>query len=91
MAFVNTLVHRNKLFFLSWKWRGGSYSIYRFKHSKNYDLLLGLQGKTNIRIENKRRKLNANSFMIIDAIKEISKGVKEIENMKMEMIERITT
>jgi hypothetical protein len=54
-------------------------------------LLLGLQGKTNIRIENKRRKLNANSFMIIDAIKEISKGVKEIENMKMEMIERITT
>jgi hypothetical protein len=53
--------------------------------------LLSVQGKANKRMESKRRKLDAGSFTIIDAIKEFSKGVKEIENMKMEMTERIAT
>jgi hypothetical protein len=42
-------------------------------------------------MENKRRKLDASSFAIADAIKEFSKGVKEIEKMKMEMSEGIAT
>jgi hypothetical protein len=42
-------------------------------------------------MENKRRKLDASSFAIVDVIKEFSKGVKEIEKVNMEMIERTTT
>ncbi len=42
-------------------------------------------------MENKRRKLDASSFAIANVMKEFSKGVKEIEKMNMEMIERITT
>jgi hypothetical protein len=42
-------------------------------------------------MENKRRKLDAGSSTIAGAIKEFSKGVKEIEKMKMKMIERIVT
>ncbi len=53
--------------------------------------LLRVQGKANKRMENKRRKLDASSSAIANAIKEFSKGVKEIENMKMEMIKKITT
>jgi hypothetical protein len=47
-----------------------------------------VQGKANKRMESKRRKLDAGSFAI--TIKEFSKGVKEIEKMKMET-KRITT
>jgi uncharacterized protein YoxC len=50
-----------------------------------------VQGKTNKRMENKRRKLDVGSSTITDAIKEFSKGVKEIEKTKMEMTERIVT
>ncbi len=50
-----------------------------------------MQGKTNKKMENKRKKLNASFFAIVDAIKEFLEGVKEIETMKMEMIERIAT
>ncbi len=39
----------------------------------------------------KRRKLDVGSSTIIDAIKEFSKGVKEIEKMKMELPKRIVT
>jgi len=53
--------------------------------------LLNVQGKANKRMESKRRKLDAGSFAITDAIKEFSKGVKEIEKMKMEETKRITT
>jgi len=53
--------------------------------------LLSVQGKANKKMENKRRKLDADSFTINDAIKEFSEGVKEIKNMKMEMTERIAT
>ncbi len=42
-------------------------------------------------MENKRRKLDASSSTIVDAIKDFSKGVKEIGKMKMEMTERIAT
>jgi uncharacterized protein YoxC len=42
-------------------------------------------------MENKRRKLDASFFAIVDAIKEFSEGVKEIEKMIMEMTERIAT
>jgi hypothetical protein len=42
-------------------------------------------------MENKRKKLDTSSSAIADAIKEFSKGVKEIEKMKMKMIERIPT
>ncbi len=42
-------------------------------------------------MENKKRKLDASSSTIVDAIKEFLEGVKEIEKMKMEMIEIITT
>jgi hypothetical protein len=42
-------------------------------------------------MKNKRRKLDASSFAIANVIKEFSKGVKEIEKMKMEMTKRITT
>jgi hypothetical protein len=35
--------------------------------------------------------LDVGSFTIVDAIKEFSEGVKKIEKMKMEMIERIAT
>jgi uncharacterized protein YoxC len=42
-------------------------------------------------MQNKRRKLDAGSSTIADAIKEFSEGVKEIEKMMMEMIERIAT
>ncbi len=42
-------------------------------------------------MENKRRKLDASSFAIADVMKEFSKGVKEIEKMNMEMIEKTTT
>jgi len=50
-----------------------------------------VQGKANKIMENKRRKLDASSFAIANVMKEFSKGVKEIEKMNMEMIERITT
>jgi len=50
-----------------------------------------VQGKANKRMESKRRKLDASSFAITDAIKEFSKGVKKIEKMKMEETKRITT
>jgi len=50
-----------------------------------------VQSKANKRMENNRRKLDAGSFAITNAIKEFSKGVKDIEKMKMEMIERIAT
>jgi len=50
-----------------------------------------VQGKTNKRMENKRRKLDVGSFAVANAIKEFSKGVKEIEKMTMEMTERIAT
>ncbi len=53
--------------------------------------VFGVQGKVNKIMENKRRKLDASSFAIVDVIKEFSKGVKEIEKMNMEMIERTTT
>ncbi len=53
--------------------------------------LFGVQGKVNKRMENKRRKLDASFFAIVDAIKEFSEGVKEIEKMIMEMTERIAT
>jgi hypothetical protein len=42
-------------------------------------------------MENKRRKLDASSFAIVEVINFFSKGVKEIEEMKMKMIERIAT
>ncbi len=42
-------------------------------------------------MESKRRKLDASSFAITNAIKEFSKGVKKIEKMKMEETKRITT
>ncbi len=51
--------------------------------------LPNVQGKANKRMENKRRKLDASSFAIANAIKKIPKGVKEIEKIKMEMIKRI--
>jgi hypothetical protein len=38
-----------------------------------------VQGKTNKRMENKRRKLDVGSSTIAGAIKEFLKGVKEIE------------
>ncbi len=53
--------------------------------------LFGVQSKGNKIMENKRRKLDASSFAIVDVIKEFSKGVKEIEKVNMEMIERTTT
>ncbi len=53
--------------------------------------LPNVQGKANKRMESKRRKLDVGSFAITDAIKEFSKGVKEIEKMKMEETKRITT
>jgi hypothetical protein len=53
--------------------------------------LPGVQSKANKKMESKRRKLDASSFAITNAIKEFSKGVKDIEKMKMEMIERIAT
>jgi hypothetical protein len=53
--------------------------------------LSSVQGKANKRMENKIRKLDVGSFAIVDAIKEFSKGVKKIEKMMMEMIERIAT
>ncbi len=53
--------------------------------------LSSVQGKTNKRMENKRRKLDVGSFAVANAIKEFSKGVKEIEKMTMEMTERIAT
>jgi hypothetical protein len=42
-------------------------------------------------MENKRKKLDASSVAIADAIIEFSKGVKEIKKMKMEMTKRIAT
>jgi hypothetical protein len=42
-------------------------------------------------MENKRKKLDASSSTIVDAIIEFSKGVKEIKKMKMEMTKRIAT
>ncbi len=42
-------------------------------------------------MENKRRKLDAGSSTIGDAIKKISTSVKGIEKMMMEMTEKITT
>jgi hypothetical protein len=53
--------------------------------------LPSVQGKANKRMENKRRKLDASSSTITNAIKKIPKGVKEIGKMKMEMIKRIAT
>jgi hypothetical protein len=53
--------------------------------------LPNVQGKANKRMESKRRKLDAGSFAIADAIEEFSKGVKEIEKMKMQETKRITT
>jgi hypothetical protein len=38
-----------------------------------------------------KKKLDEGSSTITDAIKEFSKGVKEIEKMKMEMTKRIAT
>jgi hypothetical protein len=45
--------------------------------------LLGVQSKAKKKMENKRRKLDVGSFVIIDAIKEFSEGVKEIEKMTL--------
>jgi len=42
-------------------------------------------------MENKKRKLDVGSFTIVDGIKKNSKGVKEIEKMKMEITKTITT
>jgi uncharacterized protein YoxC len=50
-----------------------------------------VQGKTNKRMENKRKKLDVGSSTIVDAIKKISISVKEIEKMMMETTERIIT
>ncbi len=50
--------------------------------------LSSVQGKANKRMENKRRKLDAGSSAIADAIKKISEGLKK---MKMEMTKRIAT
>jgi hypothetical protein len=40
-------------------------------------------------MENRRKKMDVGSSIIASAIKEFSEGVKKIEKMKMEMIERI--
>jgi hypothetical protein len=53
--------------------------------------LSGVQGKANKRMENKRKKLDASSSVSANAIKFFSKGMKEIEKMKMEMTKRIAT
>jgi uncharacterized protein YoxC len=42
-------------------------------------------------MENKRGKWDVGSSTIVDAIKEFSTNVKEIEKMMMEMTERIIT
>jgi uncharacterized phage infection (PIP) family protein YhgE len=39
--------------------------------------LLGVQGKTSKKMENKRKKLDAGSSTIANAIKEFLEGVKE--------------
>jgi len=39
--------------------------------------LLGVQGKANKRMENKRRKLDAGSFTIANVIKEFLEGVRD--------------
>jgi uncharacterized protein YoxC len=42
-------------------------------------------------MRNGKRKLDASSSTIVDAIKEFSTSVKKIEKMMMKMTERITT
>jgi hypothetical protein len=49
--------------------------------------LSGVQGTTNKRMKNERKKLDASSSKIINVIKNIS----TLEKMMMEMIQRITT
>jgi hypothetical protein len=50
-----------------------------------------VQSKANKRMENLKKKLDVGFFAIVNAIKLFFENVKEIEKMKMEVIERIVT
>ncbi len=49
--------------------------------------LLGILGEPNRKLEKNKMKMDARSNAIIDTIKELFTSVKEIEKLKMEMIE----
>jgi len=50
----------------------------------------GVQGQPNKKLEKKQKKMVIRFNLIVDAIKNNSIGVKEIEKFKMQMIERTT-